>query len=67
MHSKSKGHSLPFLGEPQPLCALPSQTYLAEAKELEKSPVQRGDIDQAREELRKLVKATTAALEHHNK
>nr|XP_040139474.1 uncharacterized protein C6orf118 homolog isoform X1 [Ictidomys tridecemlineatus] len=52
------------------LCSQPTEqyeTYLAEAKELEKSPVQRGDIDQAREELRKLVKATRAALEHHNK
>ncbi|XP_076715469.1 uncharacterized protein C6orf118 homolog [Callospermophilus lateralis] len=52
------------------LCSQPKEqyeTYLAEAKELEKSPVQRGDIDQAREELRKLVKATRAALEHHNK
>uniref|UniRef100_A0A8C5Z8G2 Translin-associated factor X-interacting protein 1 N-terminal domain-containing protein n=1 Tax=Marmota marmota marmota TaxID=9994 RepID=A0A8C5Z8G2_MARMA len=52
------------------LCSQPTEqyeTYLAEAKELEKSPVRRGDIDQAREELRKLVKATRAALEHHNK
>ncbi|XP_046305327.1 uncharacterized protein C6orf118 homolog [Marmota monax] len=52
------------------LCSQPTEqyeTYLAEAKELEKSPVRRGDIDQAREELRKLVKATRAALEHYNK
>uniref|UniRef100_A0A8D2CRF8 Chromosome 6 open reading frame 118 n=1 Tax=Sciurus vulgaris TaxID=55149 RepID=A0A8D2CRF8_SCIVU len=43
------------------------KTYLAEAKALEKRPVRTGDIDQAREGLKKLVEATRAALERNDK
>ncbi|XP_062954450.1 uncharacterized protein C6orf118 homolog [Cynocephalus volans] len=40
------------------------KTLLAQFEGLERSPVKTADVDQAREELRMLVKATKAALEH---
>ncbi|XP_008589811.1 PREDICTED: uncharacterized protein C6orf118 homolog [Galeopterus variegatus] len=42
------------------------KTLLAQFKGLERSPVKTADVDQAREELRMLVKATKAALEHND-
>uniref|UniRef100_A0A452U532 Chromosome 6 open reading frame 118 n=1 Tax=Ursus maritimus TaxID=29073 RepID=A0A452U532_URSMA len=45
----------------------PSCTLLANAKGLEKRSVKTADVKQAREELREMVTATKAALEHNDK
>ncbi|XP_049761069.1 uncharacterized protein C6orf118 homolog isoform X2 [Elephas maximus indicus] len=43
------------------------KTLLAHLKGLERSPVKTADVDQAREELRVIVRATKAAMEHNDK
>ena len=43
------------------------QRLLAEVKGLEKSPVHSTDIEQAKEQLRKLEQAALAALERNDK
>ncbi|XP_051020312.1 uncharacterized protein C6orf118 homolog [Acomys russatus] len=43
------------------------QRLLTEVKELDKSPVHSGDVDQAKEHLRRLQLAALAALEHNDR
>ncbi|XP_047413068.1 uncharacterized protein C6orf118 homolog isoform X3 [Sciurus carolinensis] len=74
-HSEPEQHHWFLRSSPQPMLLLGKSfilaegclTYLAEAKALEKRPVRTGDVDQAREELKKLVEATRAALERNDK